>query len=546
MRNHSNPFTSLDYQLEMRLDHAQGALTGQAYLDSLDDNREVWLDGQRVRVTEHPAYAGLRNEMARLYDLQHSDALRAQMTVAVPDAGYRISHSYTLPQDDAQLDAKWANSHLWMQNSWGQLPRVPDFMANVVVGLHDYQAELAKVDPQFGANAAHYHAYCARHDLSITHAIGDPQIDRSSGPAESADLALRVIKETPEGVVIRGAKQLATMSPFAHEVLIYMSPTFAMRERPEFVIWCALPMQAPGLRIMCREALARPENSFSHPFASRYDEQDAMLFFDDVFVPRNRIFLLRDSKTAFEGFRRLNAWSLYVGQIRFYHRMRTTLAVAAMVSDSIGVSSFREVQGKLGELTTYVEMARLALLGMQQERSRTAGGLLAPGSTLGPDTFAAQFGTRASEILRELGASGLLMQPSEADLATPELRPLLERYMRGKDIDVDRKSRLFRMAWDLTCDSYGMRQELYERWNRGDLARNRIALFNQFDRSEIGQRILDEISTPAPLPAGREQHAAPIQLDRPLRAAANDIAPALAAHMNPPLSPAIEGNQHEQ
>ncbi|MEB0138385.1 MULTISPECIES: 4-hydroxyphenylacetate 3-hydroxylase family protein [unclassified Undibacterium] len=509
----TTPFCQLDYQLDMRLDHASGALTGPAYLDSLDDAREVWLDGQRVRVTEHPAFAGLRNEMARLYDLQHSEACRDAMTETVADTPYRVSRSYSLPHDEQRLEAKWANSHLWMKHSWGQLPRVPDFMANVVIGLYDYRAELAVVDPQFGANAAHYHAYCSRHDLSITHAIGDPQIDRSSGPLESADLALRVVKETPEGVVIRGAKQLATMAPFAHEVLIYMSPTFAMRDKPEFVIWCALPMQTPGLRIMCREALARPENSFSHPFASRYDEQDAMLFFDDVFVPRNRIFLLNDSKTAFDGFRRLNAWSLYVGQIRFYHRMRTHLAVAAMVCEAIGVSDFREVQGKLGELTTYVEMARLALLGMQRECSRTAGGMLAPSSTLGPDTFAAQFGTRASEILRELGASGLLMQPSEADLANPELRPLLERYMRGKDIDVNRKSRLFRMAWDLTCDSYGMRQELYEKWNRGDLARNRIALFKQFDRSELGQRILDAIADPE-APAVPPAQASPMDPTR--------------------------------
>ena len=488
---------SLSYQLEMRLDQASGCLTGAGYIQSLRDSRDLWLDGRRVSVTEHPAFAGLRNEMARLYDLQHRADLRDAMSEPLEGAPYRVSRSYALPYTEEQLQAKWANSHLWMEHSWGQLPRVPDFMANVVVGLYDYREALAKVDPQFGDNAAHYHAYCSRHDLSITHAIGDPQIDRSAGPSDNPDLALRVVRETPDGVVIRGAKQVATLSPFAHEVLIYMSPTFAMRDKPEFVIWCALPMQTPGLRVMCREALPRTEGSFAHPFAGRYDEQDAMLFFEDVFVPRNRIFLLRDAKTAFDGFRRLNAWSLYVGQIRFYHRMMTHLAVAAMVSDSIGVSGFREIQGKLGELATYVEMTKLALLGMDKQTARTPGGLLAPGSTLGLDAFAAQISTRASEILRELGASGLLMQPSEADLASPELRPLLERYMCGKDIDVDRKARLFRMAWDLTCDSYGMRQELYEKWNRGDLARNRIALFNTLDRSAITARIQEAIASPS-------------------------------------------------
>ena len=483
--------TSLAYQLEMRMEHASGALTGNAYIDSLKDERQVWLDGKRVEVCEHAAYRGMLREMARLYDLQHEGELREVMTSAIPGAPYRVSRSYDLPRTKPELRAKWDNSHAWMRHSWGQLPRVPDYMANVVVGLYDYREALGEIDPQFARNAVSYHEYCRCHDLNVTHAIVDPQIDRSSGPHENPDIALRVMYESQEGIVIRGAKQLATMAPFAHEVLIYMAPTYAMRDKPEFVIWCALPIQTPGLKILCREPVARTaDSSFWHPFASRYDEQDAMLFFDDVFVPRNRIFLLRDSKTAFDGFRRLNAWSLYTGQIRFYHRLRTYLGVASLISDAIGVSGFSEIQGKLGELTTYVEMMRLALIGMHQEARRTEGGLLAPGSTLGPDTFAAQMGARIADIVRELGASGIVMQPSEADLRAPEIRPMLDKYMCGKNIDVARKSRLFRLAWDLTCDSYGMRQELYERWSRGDLARSRIRLFNHYDRSDIEKRIL--------------------------------------------------------
>jgi 4-hydroxyphenylacetate 3-monooxygenase oxygenase component len=486
----------LDYQLQMEMHRATGVFSGKAYIESLKDGREVWMDGRKVDVTAHPAFSGLLGELVRLYDLQHSDDFKERMTSVSPYSGNRVSLSYLLPTTKEQLAAKWENSHIWMEQSWGQLPRVPDFMSNVVVGLYDFRDRLGRIDPRFRENVIRYHLYCQEHNISITHAIGDPQIDRSATPVDDPDMALRVVRETSDGIIIRGAKQLATLAPLAHEVLIYMSPNFALRERPEFVVWCALPMASPGLKILCRKAHSLHITGHSHPFASRYDEQDAMLFFDDVFVPWERVFLLHDSQTALEGFSRLNAWALYVGHIRFYHRLLTLLGVASLISKSIGVNNFREIQNMLGELTTYVEMTRLALLAMQQEAYLTEGGHVAPGSTLGPDAYAAQVAERVTEIVREIGASGIIMQPSEADLASPELRPLLEKYMRGKGIEVDQKSRLFRVAWDLVADSYGVRQEMYEKWYRGNVVRNRISLYNQFDRASIEERIKSLIASP--------------------------------------------------
>jgi aromatic ring hydroxylase len=90
------------------------------------------------------------------------------------------------------------------------------------------------------------------------------------------------------------------------------------------------------------------------------------------------------------------------------------------------------------------------------------------------------------------------MQPSENDLASPELRPYLDKYMRGKGVDVDYKSRLFRLAHDLAASSFGLRQDIYEYWHGGDPNRNRINLLRTFDQSAMKARITDMLSQPLP------------------------------------------------
>ena len=242
--------------MQLDITTAQGALTGARYLASLQDDRAVWLNGARVDVTTHPAFAGMRHELARLYDLQHTPAYRDQMTFVSPDTGNRVSYSYLCPKTLDDLLAKRRNADVWMAETWGQLPRAPDFMANVAVGLYDFREHLRANNPRFGDNAVRYHAYCQEHDLVLTHGLGDPQIDRSSSPAHDPDMALRVLRETPDGIVIRGAKQLATLAPLAHEILVYLSASFALREQQQFVLWFALPLATPGLTILCREPLS--------------------------------------------------------------------------------------------------------------------------------------------------------------------------------------------------------------------------------------------------------------------------------------------------
>lgn len=488
--------------MTLGIEKAQGALTGARYLASLRDGREVWLDGEKVDVSTHPAFAGVTRELARLYDLQHSAQYRDEMTFISAQTGNRVSRSYLLPRSADELRSKARNSEIWMQETWGQMGRLSDFCANFLVGFWDFREELGKVDPRFQANVEAYHLYAQEQDVVLTHALGDPQIDRSSSPTQEPDLALRVVQQTSDGVVVRGAKQLSTLAPVAQEALIYLSATFAMREEEQFVQWFALPMNAAGLKIVCREPLSLHANGYGHFFSSRFDEPDALLIFDDVLVPWERVFLLRDGRTALAGLGRSSPWAVMSTNRRFHQRMLTMVGVASLAAEAIGVDGFKEVGDRLGEMVTYLEIFRLAVEGTLASPKLTPGGLVAPAGSIATGTYAAQVSARMAELLRQVGTSGILMQPSERDLANAELRPYLDRYMRGRNIGVAEKSRLFRLAWDLVGAGYGQRQEMYEYLHRGDLMRNRNNLYRSFDRSEINERIRALLAQPLPHAGG--------------------------------------------
>ena len=487
---------------------AQGAMTGERYIASLKDGREVWLDGEKVAdVTTHPAFSGMVNELARIYDLQHSSQHQELMTFISPETGNRCSISWQLPRSKEDLRKKRRNSEIWNRQSWGQLGRSPDILAPFIITLYNMKDALSSIknpNCDFGENIVNYHRYCTENDLFLTHALGDPQVDRSQQPqnqqreTQEEEIALHVVEETGEGVVVHGAKQLATAAPLTNETYVSLSNTFARRSDPRFVLSFSIPTNTPGLKILCREPVSQWTGSYGHPLGRRYDEQDAMLFFEHVLVPWDRLFMLYDAAPLLERIESGLNFQGWGNLCRIHERMRLMTAVATLIAESIGVIEYREVAAKLGEMITYTEVWRHAMDGMEHTAAMTPEGLMFLGSNSGMNIFFSQMSARMVELLREIAGSGIIMQPSENDLSNPELRGYLDKYMRGKGVGVDYKSRLFRLAHDLSVSSFGMRQEVYEYWHGGDPNRNRINLLRSYDQTELIDQIKDLVSRPLP------------------------------------------------
>ena len=483
-----------------------GFMTGVRYLNSLQDNREVWLDGEKISdVTNHKSFTGVINELARIYDLQADPKFQADMTFRDKGTGKRFSVSWMLPTSPDDLRRKRKNSEIWNQQCWGQLGRGPDILSSYIITLYNARSNFSKIrNPScdFGENIANYYRYCRDNDLFLTHALGDPQVDRSEQPqneqraAREEDLALHVVEETLEGIIVQGAKQLATAAPITNETYVSLSATFVRRSDPRFILSFAIPTNSKGLKILCREPVSGGNGGCGHPFGMLYDEQDAMLFFENVLVPWERVFMLYDASPVLLRYTGQANFAEWGNLCRIHERMKLLTEVATMIAEAIGVKEYREVSAKLGEMITYVEMWRHAMDGVEQNSYLTEGGLMSLGSLSGMNIFFAQMSSRMVQLLREIAGSGLIMQPSELDLSNKELRPYLERFMRGKGVDVAYKSRLFRLANDLAVSSFGMRQEIYEYWHGGDPNRNRINLLNQYDQSEIMARVDDLVSQP--------------------------------------------------
>ncbi len=207
--------------------------------------------------------------------------------------------------------------------------------------------------------------------------------------------------------------------------------------------------------------------------------------------------MLYDREAAVRLMGATQGFGLSSSTIRFYHRLQTYLGVTMLIAESIGVDGFPEVREKLGELVMYSEVYRLAMQAIHRDsEQRLEQGGARPAATFVPalSIFSAQTSARVAQILREVGGSGLIMQPSEADMANPDLRPYLDRYMHGAGVSVEHKSRLYRLGFDLTISGFANRQELYEYWHGGDPTRNRTNLYLRHDRSRVVDRLRSLIS----------------------------------------------------
>jgi len=443
-----------------------GVLDGKRYIESLRDGREVWVNGERIQdVPTHPLFRGLCQEMARLYNLQHAPETRERMTY-VNERGVRISCSYLEPRKPADLLRRRANAEIWARESFGMLGRYPDFCAAIAVGFKDAGDELAKFDPAFARHAAWHHQFAAENDLCLGHGLHDPNMDKTLRPEQDPDRCVRVVKEKDGGIVVRGAR-FVTLAPVTHEMQI--APTYVLNEREaDHALWFAVPTNAPGVRILCREPFSG-RSPFDHPVSSRFDEQDALVIFDDVFVPWERVFLARQPLAANRLFRaRVMAWAIHAAVIQLVARMELLVGVGHLMAKAGGVDGRPNVQQLLGELVTYKHIFEALMRDSEANGVTTPGGRVAPGSLLPQRAFITLVSERIVNILEHIGTSGLIFLPNEKDFAVPELRRFIDVYFGGKGVGALDRTKLAKLAWELTGDSFGGRQQLYERLHSGD------------------------------------------------------------------------------
>ena len=473
--------------------------TGRQYLDSLRDEREVHIDGRRVRdVAVDPAFRGAALTLSELYDLQHADDTRDVLTVVDESSGERVARSHLAPRTPQQLEARGRAMRRVAQHTCGMLARTPDFMN---VGISALAAARRVFDDTasgraLGANVVAYHEHVMRNDLTMTHVQVNPQVDRSKQVFEQKhDIALKIVRETDAGFYVKGSRWVGTLAQIANEVVVMPSVVITNDSKgDEYAFAFALPMATPGLRMISRPSVV-PSGAghyLDNPLSQQFDEGDAVLVFDDVFVPWERTFVYRDPDLCNRIYKLTYLGEHYTHQTmsRSIAKAEFMAALATYVARGIKVDGFPNVQGMLAELMIFVEMQRALVERAETQATKT------PFDTLAPNRWplhSAQLNfheryARMIDVVRIIAAGGLVGVPSYAD-TRGEIGELVEQYFASAGHTSRERIQLMRLAADASISAFAGRQVLYERYYQGDPVRRAVGFFMDYPKDELYRRI---------------------------------------------------------
>jgi 4-hydroxyphenylacetate 3-monooxygenase len=449
--------------------------TGQQYIDSLRDGRAVYVNGERVKdVTEHSAFRGAVRSIAGLYDLTASSERRDVMTYPSPRTGERVSAAFLLPRDRAELAQRRDALQALAESTYGLMGRSPDHVAGFLTGFAARPDVFARGGTRFADNVVAYYEHVRDRDLYVSYVIIPPQIDRSKPAHQQKDPTLYagVVEEKDGGIVVSGAQVLGTGSAISNEV--FMSCISPLRPGEEnYALSLAVPIASPGLRVIVRRPYADGAPSvFDYPLSTRFDETDAVVVFDRVFVPWERVFIYRDVALTTAQFYETPAhlFGNHQAQIRFAVKSRFLTGLAHRIAEANGVDKLPPVHSMLGELASYSAMASGLVLACEAACVEDPRGFVYPAPTyLYANGWlqATYYGTMLNTI-RELTGAGFLQVPSSyRDYHNAEIGPDLHRFITSPGFESIERTKLFKLAWDLVGSEFAGRHAQYELFYAG-------------------------------------------------------------------------------
>ena len=472
------------------------ARTGEQYLQGLRERPpEVWVGGHRVEdVTTHPGFANGARSVAALYDMQHDPALREEMTYSSPSSGQPVGMSFIMPQDLADLERRRRMFYRWASWHGGFMGRTPDYMNAAFVAMASAGDYFDDDRPGFGDNVRRYYELIREQDLCLTHTLVNPQ--RSRAPQRyitdslAEDVALKVVKETDAGILVRGARVLATLGPLSDEIAVYPSRSHHTADNAhQYALSFSIPSNTPGLRYICRESFDYGRTPFDHPLGARFEEMDAVAIFDNVLVPWERVFLLGNVESC-NNMTARTGWILHsFHQVvtRILAKTEFLLGTASLMVETLGSGEQPHVQERISEMVMQLEIVKALLRTAEVDAAPDEWGLLTPARfplTVAENMYARCFYPRMVEIMQLLGSSSLMALPSQADFDS-EIAPDLEHYLATDTTTALDRTKLFHLAWDISCSAFGSRSLHYERFFAGDLVRNAQIMYATYDRQPM-------------------------------------------------------------
>jgi len=435
--------------------HQRPITNGEDYIDSLRGrDMRVYLFGERVEEpVDHPMIRPSMNAMAETYDLAVEDPDLATAESLI--SGRRVNRFLHITEsvDDVVMQNR-------MQRRLGQLTGTCFQRCVGMDALNSLYSVTFETDEAHGTlyheRLKNFIRHCQELNLVIGGAMTDPKGDRSKGPSEQEDpdLYTRIVERREDGVVIRGAKAHQTGCVNSHWIIIM--PTIRLRpEDRDYAVCAAIPVDHPGLTFVYGRQSCDTrslEGGDIDVGNAAYSGQEALIVIEDVFVPWDRVFLCGETEFVAPLVERFTA----------YHRRSyvcktgvgdVLIGAAATAADYNGVSHPSHIRDKLVEMSHLNETIYSGGIAASHESHQTEAGNWENDGMLANvcKHNVTRFPYEISRLAQDLAGGLMVTCPSEQDLKSSEVGPILQKYLKGRaDVPTENRVRILRLIENMT------------------------------------------------------------------------------------------------
>jgi 4-hydroxyphenylacetate 3-monooxygenase len=462
-------------------------LTGDEYRSSLRDGRRViGPDGTEIDdITKHPQFAPAIDTFAEYYDALFDPRTADLLTHIDGETGRRSSVAWSVPRSLEDLERKREVNRYVTHQTMGVFGRPPDYSSGNALGLLSLAPELREMNPAWAANAEGYQRW-GRDNCVIQADLGvDLQSDRNI-PINERPGRLRA-EERDGGLVIHGAKSCNSVCVQAHvgTVITHAPPTVS----PDSIVFCMVPMNAPGLTMACREAVTGTTNSADHPVDRRGEEVDAFVFFDRVYVPPENVFAFGKPRML-ELYQEFGAFCLWHILSRITYRAELIAGMAQLVTQALGTTVIPQVRDTVTEMIAYADTLKAFVIASESTAVERNGMLVPNPNFVTPGRLhSVTHYPRVLQQLRELSGQGIIARPTQAQWDREDIGTLLDAYAPGTGFSARAKSQLMNLVWDIACGSHASRVALFENVNATPAATMRAHIYGATYHKDWAQAV---------------------------------------------------------
>ncbi|HCL93037.1 MAG TPA: 4-hydroxyphenylacetate 3-hydroxylase [Gammaproteobacteria bacterium] len=459
--------------------------TGEEYRESIRDGRVVFMNGEKVPdVTTHPMFKPLVDIRARIYDMQH-DAATAPVMTYHDDKDEPFSVGLKLPYTQEDWQNKRDSTDAVFDDIGGVVTRVGDETVGEMWSLYDGQDVLNQVDPQFSQNIANHIHRVIDYDPFHVSANTDPKGDRSKAPQDQdPDMLLHVVKETDEGIVVRGAK-FETAAPYANQA--FTKPTIANWGNDaysDYAVGFICDLGSPGIRMICRTGFSGRGPKEDYPLSNRFDEIDALVIFDNVLIPWENVLFYRHTKAAAFIRATLHRYSAFAFVQRILKYADMMIGAALFNVKQTGLDKQQAVQEKLAQLAVYREGIHAHLTAAIALAEKSPSDLLMPNQSLlltGRVHACANL-PAMMHIARELCGGQICVTPDLACFEDQESGPWLKKYYSvNENWQAEDRRKLLAYARDLLNSDYAGHRLTFQLFAQAPPFAHLGAVYRNFD-----------------------------------------------------------------